>query len=392
MPAASTVRSPLNIESLLCERVRSIDASGIRKVFDLGSRMRDPINLSIGQPDFPVPEALKAAAIRAIQTDRNGYSVTQGVPELHAAIWQRLESTIGWSHSSELDLLVTSGTSGALLLAALAMLGPGDEIVFPDPWFVLYPQMARICGARGVPCDTYPDFRMTAARVSPLLTRRTKIVLSCSPSNPCGTVLTQGESDELAALCAQRGVLLISDEIYDGFTFAEAQDHGGCPTPTRSSRDVLLVRGFGKNYGCTGWRLGYAAGPTALIQQMAKLQQYTFVCAPTPLQLAAVESFGVDLTDTVQRYQRRRDMVLEAFRPVTNVTVPQGAFYAFVEVPRALGVTAAQFVERAIAQRVLIIPGGVFSSRDTHFRLSFAAPEAKLAEGLEILVRLMKSA
>ena len=380
------------IERLLSVRSRSIDSSGIRKVFDLGTKMQDPINLSIGQPDFPVSEAMKEAAIAAIRENKNGYTVTQGIPQLLAAVRQRLEHDFGagWSTTNEnLSAVITSGTSGGILLALMSILDPGDEFISPDPYFVMYPQVGKLLGAHCVLCDTYPDFRMTAARVEPLITERTKAVLLNSPSNPCGTVLTAKEIAELVQLCERRGVLLISDEIYDEFCFNDARENGLCPSPGRISNNCLIIRGFGKTHGCTGWRLGYAAGPTPLIQEMAKLQQSTFVCAPSPLQWGVVPSFQEDLSNVLKEYEGRRQMVLDAFSGVANVARPGGAFYAFVEVPPQLNLSASHFVEQAIAKRVLIIPGSVFSHRDTHFRLSFAAGRPKLAEGLGILRELM---
>ena len=380
------------IERLLSVRSRSIDSSGIRKVFDLGTKMQDPINLSIGQPDFPVSEAMKEAAIAAIRENKNGYTVTQGIPQLLAAVRQRLEHDFGagWSTTNEnLSAVITSGTSGGILLALMSLLDSGDEFISPDPYFVMYPQVGKLLSAHCVLCDTYPDFRMTAARVEPLITERTKAVLLNSPSNPCGTVLMTKEIAELVQLCERRGVLLISDEIYDEFCFNDARENGLCPSPGRISNNCLIIRGFGKTHGCTGWRLGYAAGPTPLIQEMAKLQQSTFVCAPSPLQWGVVPSFQEDLSNVLKEYEGRRQMVLDAFSGVANVTRPGGAFYAFVEVPPQLNLSASHFVEQAIAKRVLIIPGSVFSHRDTHFRLSFAAARPKLAEGLGILRELM---
>ena len=382
------------IERLLSVRSRSIDSSGIRKVFDLGTKMQDPINLSIGQPDFPVSEAMKEAAIAAIRENKNGYTVTQGIPQLLAAVRQRLEHDFGagWSTTNEnLSAVITSGTSGGILLALMSLLDSGDEFISPDPYFVMYPQVGKLLSAHCVLCDTYPDFRMTAARVEPLITERTKAVLLNSPSNPCGTVLTAKEIAELVQLCERRGVLLISDEIYDEFCFSDARENGLCPSPGRISNNCLIIRGFGKTHGCTGWRLGYAVGPTPLIQEMAKLQQSTFVCAPSPLQWGVVPSFQEDLSNVLKEYEGRRQMVLDAFSGVANVTRPGGAFYAFVEVPPQLNLSASHFVEQAIAKRVLIIPGSVFSHRDTHFRLSFAAARPKLAEGLGILRELMST-
>jgi aminotransferase len=388
----STVSS-LSVDRLISRRAKSIDASGIRKVFDLAAKLKDPINLSIGQPDFPVPERMKRAAIDAILENRNGYTVTQGIPPLLDAIWNRLRDEVHWDGpNAERGAIVTSGTSGALLLAFMCLLDAGDEAIVPDPYFVMYPQLGTLTGGTVVCCDTYPDFRMTADRVEKLLTPRTKVVLVNSPSNPCGVVLRERELADLVDLCRARGVLLISDEIYDEFVFSDAKEEGRFPTPARYSQDILLIRGFGKTYGCTGWRLGYAAGPNELIQAMARLQQYTFVCAPSMAQWGVVPAFEMDMQDEVERYRARRDLVLDAFRGIAHVPQPGGAFYCFVEVPPRLGLTATEFVERSIEKSVLIIPGKVFSGRDTHFRLSYATHEDKLKKGLDILRGLMGKA
>ncbi len=398
----------MDFDRLISDRARAIDASGIRKIFDAASRLTDPINLSIGQPDFPVPEQIRAGAVRAIDANRNGYSPTQGIPELLERIVSWLNVDLGWyvmpasaAAGPGASALVTTGTSGALSLALLAILGPGDELVVPDPYFVAYPHLVRMCGAEPVLCDTEPDLRMTAERVEPLITDRTKAVLYNSPSNPCGTVGSVDECRDLLELCRDRGVLLISDEIYDEFTYDDSLTDRArgddsirrCPSPARfdgASADVLLIRGFGKTYGCTGWRLGYAAGPAPLLAQMAKLQQYTFVCAPAPLQVGVAESFDVPMEAHVREYQRRRDLVVERLSAVTDVPTPGGAFYAFPKVPEHLGLTGSAFVERCIQRNVLVIPGGVFSSRDDRFRVSYATSLPQLEKGLDILVELMR--
>ncbi len=388
LPTASTTDLPL--DRLISRRAKAIDASGIRKVFDLAAKLKDPINLSIGQPDFPVPEAMKRAAIDAILENRNGYTVTQGIPPLLDAIWRRLATEAGWrGPTAQHSAIVTSGTSGALLLAFLCLLDAGDEAIVPDPYFVMYPQLGTLTGGTIVTCDTYPDFRMTADRVEKFITPRTKAVLVNSPSNPCGVVLSERELGDLVDLCRAKGILLISDEIYDEFVFSDAKEAGRFPTPARFTQDLLLIRGFGKSYGCTGWRLGYAAGPADLIQAMARLQQYTFVCAPSIAQWGVVPAFDIEMTDEVERYRARRDLVLDAFRGVAHVPQPGGAFYCFVEVPARLGLTASEFVERSIERNVLVIPGKVFSARDTHFRLSYATHEDKLRQGLGILRSLL---
>ena len=380
----------IDFDELLSSRSLAIDVSGIRRVFELGASLENPINLSIGQPDFPVPDALKDAAVAAILADRNGYTLTQGIDELRASITAHLNDDVGWVvPSDDLDMIVTSGTSGGLLLVLMATLNPGDEVIVPDPYFVVYPALTGLTGGSAVYCDTYPDFRLTAERVEPLITDRTKLLLLNSPSNPSGIVLRSDELRDLVDLCEARGVLIVSDEIYDEFTYADSREKGRCPSPARLTDRMLLVRGFGKTYGCTGWRMGYAAGPRPLIEQMAKLQQYTFVCAPSIAQAAVVGAFGVDMSRQVKAYQGKRDRVLASLGAVTEVQHPGGAFYVFAKVPRGVAASATEFVEQATERNVLVIPGKVFSRRDTHFRLSYAASDDQLDEGLEILAALL---
>ncbi len=389
----------MDFSRLVSERARAINGSGIRQVFERGARLKEPINLSIGQPDFPVPEVVKRAAVRAIEGDRNGYALTRGIGALRERLARHIAEDVGWrveGAGAEAGLLVTSGTSGGIALAMLALMGPGDEAIIPDPYFVAYPHLATLCGGRAVCCDTYPDFRMTAARVEPLITSRTKLVLVNSPSNPAGVVLTRAEMADLLDLCRRRGIVLVSDEIYDIFTYGEARTDrtpGGapcCPSPARlegASECVLLVRGFGKTYGVTGWRLGYVAGPPALVEEMTKLQQYTYVCAPTPLQEGAAASLDVDMSGAVAAYERRRNMVIERLRSVTEVATPGGAFYVFPRVPE--GQTGSAFLERCVERSVLVVPGKAFSTRDTHVRVSYATDERTLERGLDVLVALM---
>jgi aminotransferase len=405
---ATTNLDGFELESLISDRTNAIDASGIRRIFALASTLDDPINLSIGQPDFVVPEPIRQAAIDAIDNNINGYTLTQGLPSLLEKVNAWLGHDLGWDtktvntpeHTGPVSL-ITSGTSGGLVLAFMALLNPGDECIIPDPYFVAYPHWATLCGAKAVTVDTYPDFKLTAERIEPLISEKTKFVLLNTPSNPAGVVMSKDECIKLRDLCRSKGVLLITDEIYDEFAFSDATTDScaadptqpRCPSPARirgSHDDVLLIRGFGKTYGCTGWRLGYAAGPRAIVEQMAKLQQYTFVCAPAPLQAGAQACFETDMSVFVEEYQSRRDLVLEKLGSLTEIATPGGAFYAFIKVPEHLGITGTEFAELAIKRNLLTIPGAAFSSRDTHFRISFATNRTKLTQGLDILADLMQ--
>jgi len=382
----------INIEALLSARMEAMEPSGIRRVFELAAKMKDPINFSIGQPDFDVPEPIKQAAIAAIAAGRNGYTITQGIPELRAAIAAKITEEMGWGIGPdyECDVLITNGTSAGLLLAYFALAEPGDEVIIPDPYFVSYPQVAAIVGANAKCCDTYPDFRMTAARIEPLISARTKFVVLNSPGNPSGVVLNSDELRDIVELCESRGVLLISDEIYDEFTYADGRENGAFPTPGRFSNHMLILRGFSKTYGMTGWRLGYAVGPSRLIREMTKVNQYSFVCAPNMVQHAGVVALRTDVSAHVKAYQHKRDMVVQALGGVTELAHPAGAFYAFPKVPDRLGLTATQFVEKALHHNVLVIPGNIFSQRDTHYRISYAVDDARLAKGLDVLATLMR--
>ena len=381
--------SSLDIERLLADRSRDIETSGIRRVWSLAQTCKDPVNLSIGQPDFHVEDEIKQAAIDAIQQDHNGYTQTKGIDALLAVIHNRMNEQFGWTfgENSNQDAMVTCGTAGALTLACLTVLNPGDEIIVPDPYFVIYPSLARIADAKAVLCDTYPDFRMTADRIEPLITSKTKAVLLNSPANPTGVVLTQEEVDAIASLCCDRGLLLITDEIYDEFIYPPSVH----ASPASSSEDVLVIRGYGKTYGCTGWRMGYAAGPRLLIDEMAKLQQQTFVCAPSVMQYAMVGAYDIDLKPLMQRFTRRRDLVMEILGDAMELVVPEGAFYAFPKLPESLSMSGSKFFEKAIEHDVLLIQGDVFSQRDTHIRISFATTRENLERGLLTIANIVQS-
>lgn len=372
------MRSPADYIS---SRATGVDASGIRKVFDLAARMKDPINFSIGLPDFDVPEPAKAAAIQAIHKGQNRYTQTQGIAELREKLRKSLTSEIGRDLG---EPLITSGVSGGLFLAILATIDPGDEAIFLDPYFVMYKHLMTMAGGKAVPVDSYPDFRFHPSRVEAAITPKTKLLILNSPSNPTGVVMTLPEVEQAVAIAKKHDLLIVSDEIYEPFLYSQ---NSGLPSPARSYEKTILLRGFSKSHAMTGWRLGYAAGPEAILSQMAKLQQYTYVCAPSPLQYAAVAAMDVNMSASVTAYRVKRDIAFEMLSKKFEVVKPDGAFYIFPKAPA--NTTASAFVEKAIANNVLIIPGNVFSQRDTHFRISYATTDDKLRQGCEILNSLV---
>jgi aspartate/methionine/tyrosine aminotransferase len=375
------MKGPPNSPVRLASRMSFLEASGIRKMFELVATMEDPINLSIGQPDFDAPAAVKEAAIRAIREGKNKYTVTQGLPELNERIVARLAARDGRRPENS---IVTAGVSGALVLSFLVLLDPGDEILLPDPGFVLYRHLARVAGAEPKFYDLYPDFRLDAARLEPLLTPRTKVVVLNTPHNPTGGVYGEADLREVAALAERRGLFLIADEIYEAFVYDGPFRSVGAHTDR-----ALLLGGFSKTYGIPGWRLGWAAGPHAVVDAMRTLQQFSFVCAPSIAQHAALAALDLDVRPWIDAYRRKRDLVVEGLRGAYRLTAPGGSFYAFPSVPD--GIAEADFVQRALDRKLLIVPGSSFSARATHFRISFAAPDDELRRGIEVLRSLATS-
>jgi aspartate aminotransferase/aminotransferase len=363
----------------IADRMQHIEVSGIRKVFELARSLKDPVNLSIGQPHFDVPEPIKAAAKDAIDQGHNAYTVTQGIPELRAKILKSVQER--YPHPDR-DLLITSGTSGGLLLALMAVVNPGDEVIVFDPYFVIYPHAVTLAGGTTVYVDTYPDFSIPLDKVRAALSPRTKAIIVNSPANPTGVLHSPSSLHALAELARERGILMLSDEVYRVFAY----DAPFC-SPAECNEDVVAFDGFSKAWGMTGWRLGFAHGPRRLIEEMIKLQQFSYVCAPSMVQYAGLAAWDYDVSAIVADYRRKRDRLYEGLKDRFELTKPGGAFYQWVKAPWG---TASEFVVEAIRNELLIIPGSVFSRRDTHFRISYAAEDRTIDRGVEILNRLAR--
>ena len=364
----------------IADRTRAFDSSGIRKVFDLAAQLKDPINLSIGQPDFDVPEPIQTACIDAIQSGKNGYALTQGMPILREKLQQRIDDEYG---HADRKVFVCSGTSGGLVLTMLSLINPGDEVIIFDPYFVMYTSLVRLAGGVPVLIDTYPDFRIDLDRVAAAITSKTKAILVNSPANPTGVTATQAELQGLATLAAERNIALVSDEIYRSFSYDDP-----FVSPTSFNDQTIVIDGMSKSHAMTGWRLGFVHGPTEVIETMIKLQQYTFVCAPQPAQWAGAVAMDVDISEYVTAYRKKRDMLVDGLSDVYELARPGGAFYVFPKAPRGKG---TEFVAKAIENNLLIIPGNIFSQQDTHFRISYAADDAVIQRGIEVLRELASS-
>jgi aspartate/methionine/tyrosine aminotransferase len=376
------VADHIAMQAHLANRMANISSSGIRRVFELGAKLKDPIDLSIGQAHFDVPPPIKQAAIEAIEKGLNRYTVTQGIAPLNEGIRERIQRMHDYTPEST---LVTSGVSGGLLLGFQCLINPGDEVLVPDPYFTMYKVLVNLCGGKLVYYDTYPDFRLNPDRIRNLITDKTKVILVNSPANPTGAVYTPDELRELADLARQHDIVVISDEIYDLFVF-------DAPFTSIASfyEKTLLISGFTKTYGMPGWRVGYAAGPSELLDKMKTLQQFTYVCAPSPAQYACLKALEVDVGPYRQDYRVKRDLIVNGLNDSYDLVRPAGSFYVFPRVPDSFESDMA-FVEQALEHNLLIVPGSAFSEKKTHFRISFAAENSRLEKGVDILNKLARA-
>jgi aspartate/methionine/tyrosine aminotransferase len=362
---------------MIAERLKRIRPSGVRRIFDMASRMNDPIDLSLGEPDFDIPDEIKQEGIRWIEEGFNKYTLTQGIPELR----QRVEEYLQGKGVTFGNAMITAGVTGGLLLCCLCLIDPGDEVLIPDPYFVMYEYQVLLMG--GVPryIDTYPDFRLHEDKIRDVLSPRTKLVIINSPANPSGTVYSKDELELVARIASERKLIVISDDIYERFVY----DAAAAPCMGQIYDNTITLSGFSKTWGMTGWRLGYAAGPEEIIHTMITLQQYSFTCPPSFAQKAAVKAFDCDMGRYIDHYREKRDFIYEALKERYRVMRPLGSFFIFPEADDGDG---EKLVEKAINKGVFVVPGGVFSQRRTHFRISFAAPMNVLEGGVKILREL----
>ncbi len=366
-------------EAWIAARMHHIDASGIRRIFDLAAGLDKKTDLSIGQPHFPTPEPVRRALATAVEDGHNGYSPSPGIAPLRQALQQRIDERFG---HDDRRVMVTSGTGGGLMLAICSLVDPGDEVIIFDPCFVMYQHLITLAGGTAIRVDTYPDFQVDIQRVRSAITPRTKAILYNSPGNPTGAVGDPTTIAALARLAADHRIVLISDEIYSHFCY-----DGPFHSPAADNDQVLVTDGFSKSHSMTGWRLGFTHGPAAIIEQMVTLQQFTFVCAPHPVQWAGLAALEVDVSEHVDDYRRKRNRLVERLAPHFRIGGGAGAFYLFLQSPRGTG---SDFVERAIRRGLLIIPGNVFSDRDTHIRVSFAVDDETLETGADLLIALAR--
>ncbi|MBX7058274.1 MAG: aminotransferase class I/II-fold pyridoxal phosphate-dependent enzyme [Leptospirales bacterium] len=360
----------------LSERMSRIDSSEIRRVFQLAGALKDPINLSIGQPHYPAPLEVREAAAQALRDGRTAYTETQGIRPLRERIARKFAEVNGFQVDPD-HILVSSGVSSLISLLFQALVDPGDRILLTDPAFLIYRSLLQFMNAsvEYIPENFSPE---DLAAVNP---RGLKLIIFCSPSNPSGRIMSEDQIRQLGELADRSGALLVSDEIYECFDY-EGRFHSAAAIYDRA----VTLMGFSKTYSMTGLRLAAAAGPAELIKAMTTLQQYTVVCAPAPIQHAGIVALDLDMSGYVAQYKRNRDYCVSRLQGRLNFESPQGAFYIYPQIPG----TDREFVERAIReQQLLLVPGRIFSRAQDRVRISYAAEESTLKRGMDALLALL---
>jgi len=365
---------------MLSKRIQRIKSSGIRKVFNLAlSSKQDFINLSIGQPHFKTPLQLKEAVQKAILNDYNSYTPTMGLTSLREKIAQKLKIKNNINAKTE-EVMITSGVAGGIFLAFSALLNSFDEVILPDPYFVLYRQVLDYLNVKTVLLDTYPSFHINAEELKKKITKKTKMIILNSPNNPTGVVYTKEEIKDIVSIAKKNNIFIFSDEIYENFDYEKKFF-----SPASIYDKTITVNGFSKSHSITGWRVGYLHANQKIIQAINKLQQYTFVCAPSFAQVALLKSFEIDLSVEYEKYKQKRNYVYDNLIDKYEFNKTEGAFYAFIKNPK----TKKFFHKELLKNNILSIPGNVFSKKSNYFRISFAVSDSVLKKGIAILRKLI---
>jgi len=379
----------------IADRIQAVPPSGIRRFFDIAATMDDVISLGIGEPDFVTPAPITQAGIDSLRHGETHYTSNSGILELRQLLAGQLERLYSVSYNPETELLITVGVSEALLLALMAILNPGDEVIVPEPCFVAYQPTVIFGGGVpvAVPTRVEDSFQVTVADLERARTPRTKAVLLGYPNNPTGAVLDRARLEEIARWAAQHDLLVISDEIYDRLVYGVPHT---CFASLPGAWDrTLLLGGFSKSYAMTGWRIGYVAAPPDLLAAMRKIHQYIIMSAPTTAQEAAIEALksGEPYVEEMRaEYDRRRRTIVAGFNSLgLTCFEPRGAFYAFPSVA-VTGLTDAEFSERLLMEEhVAMVPGSAFGESGRGFvRASYATALPKIEQALERIGHLVE--
>lgn len=361
----------------LSKMVETIKPSGIRKFFDIVSEMKDAISLGVGEPDFDTPWHIRDEGIYALSKGKTFYTSNAGLKELREEICNYLQRTQNIQYNPLKEVIVTVGGSEAIDIGLRAIINAGDEVIIPQPAYVSYEPCTILAGARPVIINLKAEneFRLTAEELENAITDKTKVLILPFPNNPTGAIMEREDLEKIAEVIRKHDIYVMSDEIYSELTYKG--EHVSIASIEGMQERTILINGFSKAYAMTGWRLGYACGPEAIIKQMTKIHQFAIMCAPTTSQYAAVEALKngeADVKMMRQAYNQRRRFLLNAFKEMNlECFEPFGAFYVFPCI-KEFGMTSEEFATRFLEEeKVAAVPGNAFGeSGEGYLRISYA--------------------
>lgn len=379
----------MDYSKILSQRAVQLKPSGIRRFFDIAAEMKDVISLGVGEPDFKTPWSIRRAGIESLEKGHTWYTANAGLLALRTEISNYLNRRFSLDYDSQHDIFVTVGGSEAIDLCIRSIVEPGDEVLVVEPSFVCYDPITRLTGGVPVPIATKAEdsFRLTAKQLKAAITPKTKLLVLPFPNNPTGGIMRREHLEEIADVLRGTDIMVLSDEIYAELTYGK-EKHVSFASIDGMKERTVVVNGFSKAYAMTGWRLGYAAGPAPIIEQMVKLHQYAIMCAPTTSQYAAIEALrncDKDIERMRDEYDMRRRLVVEGFNRIgLTCFEPEGAFYVFPSIEKT-GMKSNEFCMKLLeAEHVAVVPGDAFGkSGEGHIRVSYSYSVNHLLEALK---------
>ncbi len=378
----------------LSDEVVKIKPSGIRKFFDIVAVMKDAISLGVGEPDFDTPWHIRDEGIYSLEKGKTFYTSNSGLKELREEICIYTKRKYGVSYEWDKEVIITVGGSEAIDIGLRAMLNPGDEVLIPQPSYVSYEPCTVLAGGKPVIIDLKAEneFRLTAKELLDVITDKTKVLILPFPNNPTGAIMEEKDLIEIAKVCVEKDIFVMSDEIYAELTYKGR--HVSIASLPGMKERTILINGFSKAFAMTGWRLGYACGPSEIIAQMTKIHQFCIMCAPTTSQYAAIEALkngDEDVEKMRQSYDQRRRFLLNAFKEMgLECFEPFGAFYVFPCI-KEFGMTSDEFATRFLEEeKVAAVPGTAFGdSGEGYLRISYAYSLDRLKLAMERMARFV---
>lgn len=386
----------MDYENILSKKVQNLQFSGIRRFFDIAATIKDVISLSVGEPDFKTPWAVRKEAIRALEKGRTTYTANSGLEQLRCAISDYISDRLSLSYDAASQIIVTVGGSEAIDLAIRALVDTGDEVLIPQPSFVCYAPIVTLANANPVVIETKAEnsFKLTAEELKAHITPKTKAIVLPYPNNPTGAVMRRNELEEIAEVIRDTNIMVISDEIYSELTYGD-EPHISIAELDGMQERTVLINGFSKAFSMTGWRLGFAAAPTPVIKQMLKIHQYAIMCSPTISQYAAVTALKeckADIELMRNEYDMRRRFIVSRLNELgLECFEPEGAFYVFPSI-KSTGLTSQEFCERLLQMHhVAVVPGDAFGkSGEGYIRISYAYSLDHIKTALDRIEEFLK--